>query len=174
MTATKVLDKLSPYRSVLMLLVVLFLASHLTACSNFELIQSVNNSASILEAPGGGMWIIYGSDPSGHEWIATVRLLTSGFNYSAGQLNNLNSTVTITEDLSKMGWRVIPFSSLPGIVQVFVLSKIEAAAPLVEQMSANTASRLPVISIFGLPSAFYTEFVKEDCRYTADGYTCDL
>mgnify|MGYP000920183094 FL=1 len=152
------------------LVVICLLSVSMSACTPVDLQHTVSTSVSVLEAPGVGQWVIYGADPLGREWVATVTRFGKDIQLSAG-LADVKTTVKMTEDLVRMGWNVIDWSKLPNAVQLLILSRVENAIPLVEQVSARS---LPMISIFGLPGAFYSEFVKEDCQYTDTGYICDL
>jgi hypothetical protein len=156
---------------LLALVVICLLSVNLTACTPVDLANTVNNSVSVLQSPTASTWIIYGADPIGREWIATVQQLGGGASLSAGILRDYKSTVTLTEGLVKSGWQVVSFGKLPEVVQLLVLAKIEAAIPLVEMMSARS---LPMISVLGMPGIVVDEYFREDCEYSQSGYQCDL
>jgi hypothetical protein len=182
MTSTKALDRVSPYRSILMLLVVLFLAAHLTACDPvtdvYSLWYVINDSVTgVLEAPYGAGWIITGVNPvSGESYVGEIVSSGNGLYKIKYGLFDPAKMQYLVKEASKLGYKITSFELLPEDVQALIVSKVAQYAPMAETLG-NTLNRIassPMSQMFSLPQEFYDGSATETCRYTKDGYTCDL
>jgi hypothetical protein len=161
--------------NLVMTLVVAAIMLSQVGCTNIELADAVSKSVSVLVSPDG-KYLVYGMAPNNQELFALVKQFGSTVQMYAGTTTP-EGTVRMTTELAREGWKVVPWSAVPGAVQLAILARLQELAPLVGQVSVRvTAVYSPVMGLFYMPAVLLDgPKLPDGCKkINGNNINCDL